>query len=303
MAILPRIRGSRQCTLEPRQLDRIGNDWDAAWVANMPNHEFVETLRELHREGRLIPFIGAGLSKPLGLPTWSDLIDNIAGQLGYDPEVFRLNGTQWQLAEYYVAVKGSIGPLRSEMDRLFNPSDEVIRGSRVHALLVEMRSPIVYTTNYDSIIERAFQLHGVPCHTVTNIDDMATAKPDTTQVVKFHGTFSDDSSLVLTESSYFGRLGFESAIDIRLRADILGKSLLFLGYSLSDINIRYLLYKLHKLRHQVQRGAHRLPSAYLTAFDAGEVQRTLLNQWDVEVVDLDPMDRTQSIVSFLESLR
>jgi hypothetical protein len=271
----------------------------------MSNHETVATLRDLRRDRRLIPFIGAGLSIPLRLPSWSRLIDTLAKQLGYDPEVYKLNGTRLQLAEYYVAVKGSIGPLRSEMDRLFNPPDEDIKGSRAHALLVDLRLPVIYTTNYDRIIERAFELKGVAYHTVANIDDMAAAPPETetTHVVKFHGTFSDDQSLVLTESSDFERLEFESAIDIRLRADILGRSLLFLGYSLNDVNIRYLLYRLHKLRKAARREATRAPSAYLTAFGAGEIQRTLLAQWDVAVIELDPLDKTRSTVEFLESLQ
>ena len=48
----------------------------------MPTVDRSTTLRELRREGRLIPFVGAGLSIPLGLPTWSSLLDIIAGQLG-----------------------------------------------------------------------------------------------------------------------------------------------------------------------------------------------------------------------------
>ena len=262
----------------------------------------LETLRELRREGRLIPFIGAGLSIPLGLPSWTSLIDIIARQLGYDPAVFRLNGTNLQLAEYYVATKGSIGPLRSEMDRMFDPADDVIRSSRAHCALAEMRLPLVYTTNYDRIIERAFELKGVACHTVASIDDIAAAPRDATQVVKFHGTFGDDSSLVLTESSYFDRLEFESAIDIKLRADILGKVLLFIGYSLSDVNVRYMLYKLHKLRQQVKRDAKRDPIAYLMTFGAGDVQKTLLARWDVEMVELEPVDKTRSMDEFMEAL-
>lgn len=270
----------------------------------MSNQQPVEALRELRRNRRLIPFIGAGLSIPLRLPSWSGLVDTVAKELGYDPEVYKLNGTKRQLAEYYVAVKGSIGPLRSEMDRLFNPPDEAIRDSGAHALLVDMRLPVIYTTNYDRIIERAFALKGANCHTVTNINDMASAPPETetTHVVKFHGTFNNDESLVLTESSYFERLEFESALDIKLRADTLGRTLLFLGYSLDDINIRYLLYRLHKLRREAKPAGRRTPSAYLTAFGAGEVQRTLLEQWDVAVVELDPLDKTRSTVEFLESL-
>lgn len=259
-------------------------------------------LRDMRRDGKLIPFVGAGLSIPLGLPSWSKLMDIIAEQLDYDPEVFRLSGDNRQLAEYYVAVKGSIGPLRSEMDRLFNPTDQAVESSRSHTALVQMGLPLIYTTNYDRIIERAFELKKVPCHTIANIDDIAVAPSNATQVVKFHGTFSDDASLVLTESSYFDRLEFESAIDIKLRADILGRCLLFIGYSLSDINIRYMLHKLHKLKHRLNRDTNRLPSAYLVAFGAGGVQRTLLARWDVSVVDLDPVNKTASMDDFLEEL-
>jgi hypothetical protein len=229
-------------------------------------------------------------------------MDIIAEQLGYDPEVFKLSGNNLQLAEYYVVSKG-IGPLRSEMDKLFDPEDEKITSSKSHNLLVDMQFPIIYTTNYDEIIERAFRLRNVPCHPIASIDDITTAPAQATQVVKFHGTFANDASLVLTESSYFDRLEFESAIDIKLRADMLGKCLLFIGYSLSDINIRYMLYKLHKLRDLVRRDADRTPSAYLTSFGAGDVQRSLLAQWDISVVELDPTNKRESMEAFLEGLQ
>ena len=80
------------------------------------------------------------------------------------------------------------------------------------------------------------------------------------------------------------------------------KSLLFVGHGLGDINIRYLLYKLHKLRARLTAGHQRLPSAYLTAYGAGDVQRRLLAQWDVELIELDPLDKTKSTEAFLESL-
>lgn len=268
----------------------------------MTNQTDITVLRNLRMDRKLIPFIGAGLSVPLGLPSLSELLDIIAEQLDYDPEVFKLSGTDRQLAEYYVVMKGSIGPLRSEMDRRFNPTDEAIMSSRAHNAVVEMDLPLIYTTNYDRIIERAFELRKVKTHTIANIDDIVMLPSDkTTQIVKFHGSFSDDASLVLTESSYFDRIEFQSAIDIRLRADILGRCLLFIGYGLNDINIRYMLYKLHKLRQQAKIETN-LPSAYLVTFGAGEIQRTLLAQWDVTVVDLDPTNRTDSMAAFLEEL-
>jgi hypothetical protein len=188
------------------------------------------------------------------------------------------------------------------MDKLFYPKDADILASRAHMALVEMRSPLIYTTNFDDIIERAFRLKRVPCHVVAGIRDIADAKPESTLVVKFHGTFADDESLVLTESSYFERLEFESALDIRLRSDILGKTLLFLGYSFSDINIRYMLYKLNKLRAKGNL-PDQLPTAIITAFSPSQVERRLLERLRVAIVELDPLKRDDSVDEFLEGLR
>jgi len=263
-----------------------------------------DELRLLRQQGKLIPFIGAGLSKNLGLPSFSELIDDIAIELDYDPKVYRLSGDNRQLAEYYVATKGSICPLRSIMDRKFNPLDSDITASTPHTALAELDLPLIYTTNYDNIIERSFKLLQKPVFTISNIDDIAIAPPGATLVVKFHGAFSDDASLVLTESSYFERLAFESALDIKLRADMLGKCLLFIGYSLDDINMRYMLYKLFKLRKQIKTDANKqLPSAYLTTFGSNEIQKTLLAHWNVTIIELDPADKKESIENFLKQLQ
>jgi SIR2-like domain len=263
--------------------------------------EHFDAIKLLIKQKKLIPFIGAGLSMNLGLPSFSQLIDKIAEELGYDPAVFKLNGNNLQLAEYYVAVKGAIGPLRSILDRSFDPTDEQIKNSKSHTRLAQMNLPVLYTTNYDNIIEKSFELLNKPVCTIANIDDISSAPDNATQIVKFHGTFSDDESLVLTESSYFERLSFESAIDIKLRADMLGKCLLFIGYSLDDVNVRYMLYKLFKLRQQVKNSRTRnLPSAYLTTFGSGEIQKTLLAQWNVTIIELDPLNKQESIENFLK---
>jgi NAD-dependent SIR2 family protein deacetylase len=265
----------------------------------MPDH--FDAIKLLIKQKKLIPFVGAGLSMNLGLPSFSQLIDKIAEELGYDPAVFKLNGNNLQLAEYYVAVKGAIGPLRSILDRSFDPTEEQIKTSVAHTTLAQMNLPVIYTTNYDNIIEKSFELLHKPVCTITNIDDISSAPDNATQIVKFHGTFTDDESLVLTESNYFERLSFESAMDIKLRADMLGKCLLFIGYSLDDVNVRYMLYKLFKLRQQVKNSRTRsLPSAYLTTFGTGEIQKTLLAQWNVTIIELDPINKQESIEHFLK---
>ncbi len=48
----------------------------------------MDQLREAYRTNRLILFVGSGVSANIGLPPWKELIDEIAVQLDYDPEVF-----------------------------------------------------------------------------------------------------------------------------------------------------------------------------------------------------------------------
>ena len=66
-----------------------------------------------------------------------------------------------------------------------------------------------------------------------------------TQIVKYHGDFDDDQSIVIAETDYLDVL-LRIALDIKFRSDALGKTILFIGYSLSDLNIRFLLHRLWK---------------------------------------------------------
>ncbi|MCD8493636.1 MAG: SIR2 family protein, partial [Geovibrio sp.] len=77
---------------------------------------------------------------------------------------------------------------------------------------------------------------------IASVSDMTQIKDGVTQIVKFHGDFDNDDSLVLDESSYYERLEFETPLDIKLRSDVLGKSVLFIGYSLADVNLRFLFF-------------------------------------------------------------
>ncbi len=204
----------------------------------------MEDLVTALRERRVILFVGAGVSQNLELPSFGGLIDHLAEELGYDANIFRLFGDYLSLAEYYRIQKGTIGPLRSWMDREWH-KDVDISKSRIHELILQLKCPIIYTTNYDRWLEMAHDHYNIPYSKIVNEGSMTSITRSTVQIVKLHGDFDDDDSIVLTESSYFDRLSFDAPLDVKLRADALGQTMLFIGYSLEDINIRYLLYKIH----------------------------------------------------------
>jgi hypothetical protein len=195
--------------------------------------------------------------------------------------------------------------LRSKLDKMFDATDDAIKHSVAHEMLVALNFPLIYTTNFEDVIERAFKIHeptySKKCHVIANIDSFLEIDPQVVQIVKFHGTFTDDASLVITESQYFERLDFESPLDLKLRADMLGKCLLFLGYSFNDINLRLMLYKLMKLRRHHKR-PDRIPMAVMAGSGFTPIQRELLERWEVLVIELDPVDRDQAVDDFLRKL-
>ncbi|MBM7331353.1 SIR2 family protein [Agrobacterium sp. S2] len=186
----------------------------------------MDELVQAYRSGRVLLFVGAGVSMNLGLPSWSRLTDRMALDLDFDPAIYRTYGDYLALAEYYRIKKGKIGSLRSWMDREWHAAGVDLAKSRIHELIARGSFDLIYTTNYDRWIERALEHYGQSFDKITNVGDLVTADSGKRQVVKFHGDFDDDSSIVLDESSYYRRLDFESPLDIKLRADVLGRSVL-----------------------------------------------------------------------------
>jgi len=260
-------------------------------------------LHQLVKQRRVVPFIGAGFSLHLGLPSWHALIDYIAQTMDYDPRIFELEGNALQLAEYYMLDRGRIGQLRSKLDNWLNAPTIDISKSDQHMLLVELNAPVIYTTNYDTLIERAFDAKSVPYKKIVTIADIGEAVTDDTQVVKFHGDLSLDESLVLAESHYFDRLAFESPLDIKLRSDMLGKSLVFIGYGFQDINMRYMWYRLMKMWKQGTGYADdRQPPAFYVGTAVGPVQKKILRSWNILCIELDPVDPSAHLVAILKGL-
>lgn len=255
------------------------------------------------KERKLIPFIGAGLSKNLGLPDWSEVTNIISSELGMAPEICETYGDYLQIAEFYVLQNGSISSLRSKLDKLFNSNSIDVTLSPVHMLLPSLDTKTVYTTNWDEFIEKSYMAKGVSYKKITSIQDIRNSKHSETKIIKFHGDFSgNDNDIVLTENSYFSRLNFESPLDIKLRSDVISNTLLFMGYSFSDINIRYLWFKLSKILDSIPR-IHRRPVGYIVTTKNNPIFSEIsTHNRGLDVIRLDPLDPTNSLKELLEKL-
>jgi len=188
------------------------------------------------------------------------------------------------------------------MDTTWHPSTTEVAHSDVHNLIVDLDFSTIYTTNYDRWLEKAYEARGKGYRKITNVGDLTHPLDGATEIIKFHGDFEDDASLVLTEANYFRRMSFETPLDIRLRADSLARPLLFVGYSMHDMNTRYLLFRLQEL-WQSSDCIGRRPVSYVLMTQSQPAQETVLRSRGVEPLVWEDEDPGRATRLFLERLR
>lgn len=260
-----------------------------------------DELLDAYRTGKLMLFVGAGVSANLGLPNWGALIEHIAEELGYDPNIFSTYGTHLALAEFYKKKKGGLGPLRSWMDREWHKPTTDIATSEIHELITKGNFSRIYTTNYDRWLERAHDTFSVEYDKIASVADLVSVTDGRRQIIKFHGDFDADDSLVLDETSYFKRLDFGTPLDIKLRNDVLGNSVLFIGYSLNDINIRLLFYRLTEMwGHSTLASAR--PKSYIFANRPNPVAQEVLSHWGIETIVSEEDEPKKALTDFFRDL-
>lgn len=252
--------------------------------------------------GQVILFVGAGVSIALKLPSYAALVREIGGHLGFDGPIFEGMGDYLTLAEYYHLQKGGLKELQRFLQSKWDMPEKEVAASAVHQAIVQLGCNVIYTTNFDSFLERAHRAMGRKFKRIVSVKDMVNVDDDAVHIVKLHGDLTAPSGMVFTETSYFERLSFESPLDVKLRADALGKSLLFIGYSLNDINIRYLMFRLQRQWETEPELDHR-PKSYVFLTRPNPVQSEVLQSRGVEAIVADSTDATDSLARFLTDLR
>ncbi len=265
----------------------------------------IEEIKEHCSNRRLIPFIGSGFSKCLKLPDWREMISSLGKDLGYEEDLFLLHGNYQQLAEYakkkhHRSWDDFVHNILTHFHR--EESVQLRKKSRKYDLLTDMKVKTIYTTNYDRHIEEAFKEKNKKVKTVVKLEHFLEPNNaiENIEIVKFHGCVVYPDTMVITESQYFDRMRLEHPVDQRLRSDVLSNSFLFLGYSFSDPNIRYIWYKINHLLDSNIEGS--LGPSYVIAFEYDDIQAELLKSWNIEVVYLDPVDKEGSIEEFLREI-
>lgn len=236
--------------------------------------KIIDTLAVLAAKQKLVPFMGAGCSASM-LPDWDSLVMEMTEQLGDTADTV----DHLVIAQKYMDTLGKdkfCNFLKSKLEI----SDFDDEKGYVHLTMMNMGVPAIYTTNQDNVMEKAFEKYGKKNRIIIQLKDFAEVKLSELLYIKFHGDLNNSDSIVFTKEDYKKRMNDpQNALNIRLRADLLAKNLLFVGYSFRDVNIQQMFFELHEAFYG------ELPTAYMIAYRYGCELQSLCDKYGIILID------------------
>ena len=221
--------------------------------------EWIDSIREILKassENRLVMFVGAGVSVNSKLPTWGNLVGDIAKKINYNkcaycsreftcfknsicdnafsqedylriPEYFYQSDLSPDKAEYYGFLSEKLGNVESNPNVI---DDEIIKVNPHH----------IITTNFDTLIEESEEFLANRYRVISCDNDLLSKSSDN-YLIKMHGDINDLKNIVLKESDYLEYEQRHPLICAFIKSLLINHTFVFVGYSLNDNNLRLIM--------------------------------------------------------------
>lgn len=191
---------------------------------------------------------------------------------------------------------------RNELAAIF---DDNRTPARAHELLIQLPFGFVVTTNYDRLLENAYvKTHGIVqyVYTYEQSTDFASALWDGRYfILKAHSDVGSRTALVITERDYRNLIYSAPGYRATMSSVFSTRTLLFMGASLKDPEMRQLLGFLYDAFH----GGGPMHYAFVPGTELTAVERKRwMKDYRVQCVPYDPSDASHPEVDeFLEDLQ
>ena len=265
----------------------------------MPDNLIDADIKENMAGGSLAAFVGAGLSIGAGLPGWYRLISELSQRVQYDlaPAQWANGDTLIDAAQYYINTEGLHSLVSFLRDRLDTTG---IRPTAAHQALAQLPIGLVFTANYDDLLELAYRAAGKRVHCVVQDQDIPymLSGPDTVNIIKLYGDLDSPDSIVLARQQYDSFFLQRAQMIKLLETELARSSMLYLGWSLTDPHFNLVFGEL-----MFRFGEHIRPG-YAAMFEIPAAQQLELQHKHIRMIQLPAgNDRTAQLATWLQSLR
>lgn len=237
-----------------------------------------KTLQEDFVDNRVIPFIGAGFSKngivPDGtsIPEWDELGKRIAT---YIPNYSFTNAIDaLSLFESEYSRTKLIEILAKEL------KINQIKAGKTHRAFCDLYFDTICTTNFDFLIEQTLNEKSIPFSTIVSEDRLPISTHEKTKLVKLHGDFNHPERMVITENDYDNFIDKNKVFSTYISNLFITKTLLLIGYSFEDNDIRTLWQIIGS-----RLGKLRTP-AYVVLVDANPIEISRFERRNIKVINI-----------------
>ncbi|MEM7582885.1 MAG: SIR2 family protein [Acidobacteriota bacterium] len=250
----------------------------------------LEWLGQQVAADKVVLFIGAGLSRNAvrkdgsdrQMPDWWSLAETLRSGLekGLEKETDVL-----KIADYYQTTFGRTA-LVEKVSRVV--ADSQYEPAEVHRLLVRMRLREIITTNYDTLIERAFQQESIIPHVVVTGSDLVHPSP--LRIIKMNGCLDrNPSRIVLTGDDFLAYSATHPLIQAFVTKCFVESRVLFIGFSLEDPAFRAINERV------LATLGDDTPYAHSLWFHPTETQKEYWLNHKIRIVDILPPTAAESI--------
>jgi len=271
-----------------------------------------QKLKDAYKAKRCAAYVGAGASNGAGLPMWNGLLELMIAKAQAEHTISDDTAKQYLAllanpAKYLPVASGLKEDLGAHFDEFIE--ETFIRPRPVptglhHALVGLSDLQFVITTNYDVLIERAYQTIN-PDVPVCSFTDVGETQRRLSRreffILKAHGDASKPGNgIVLTDADYRNILYRQRAYQSLLSTMFTMFTLVFVGTSMTDPELLLLL---NYIADSFSPTASPCHFALLPQEDINDVEKKRwFRDFNVQVVPISKAENYKDAIEFLEAL-
>lgn len=249
-------------------------------------------------EGRAAAFVGAGFSKNARMPEAAEMKDWNALGIDFYTRLYGDPGAKglWFQNPINLAtqVEASFG--RHELDEMIQQSlpDDVIVHGKLHVDLLNLGWHDIFTTNYDTLLERACLDADHPYTVVYNRDTLLYSTSP--RIVKLHGSFPNIRPYIITEEDFRTYPQIHPEFVNTVRQALIENLFCLIGFSGDDPNFKSWLGWLRDVMGK------QLSPVYFITYDRNlhDSRRNLLAKQNIEVLNLHELPYVSNLQEAFE---
>ena len=271
---------------------------------------YIRYFREKANKNKLILFVGAGVSCNVeGMPSWENLIQEMAKAIDYKKCCKCKNKTEECENVCDIKYKFSQDEYLKIPQYVFNNDEDLykeiiknnIKSLDIDAPLsnaiIDLNPAHIITTNYDKLIENCKNELRDNYDVIIHDKDLLDTNKNQ-YIIKMHGDINYIYDIVLKEADYLEYSQNHVLIEMFVKSLLTDHTILFLGYSLNDYNVKLIISWINYIRTQnkaFDRSSDKFAYIALDNEKISDIEKSYFEGNKIGVINLNSMPLIKDI--------